>query len=143
MESADNKKRLKDIEDRILHTLSSSEGNILDDTAGIETLKEAKIVSDEITEKQIVAEATQVEIDAAREGYKPCGAYNSVLFFTIRDLANIDPMYQYSLAWFISLFVRSIHASAEESEDEDSGDCLLYTSPSPRDKRQSRMPSSA
>jgi len=122
VESADNKKRLKDIEDRILHTLSSSEGNILDDTAGIETLKEAKIVSDEITEKQIVAEATQVEIDAAREGYKPCGAYNSVLFFTIRDLANIDPMYQYSLAWFISLFVRSIHASAEESEDEDSGE---------------------
>ena len=25
----------------------------------------------------------------------------------------------------------------------DMGDCLLYTSPSPRDKRQSRMPSSA
>ena len=25
----------------------------------------------------------------------------------------------------------------------DSGTCLLYTSPSPRDKRQSRMPSSA
>ena len=119
VESADNKKRLKDIEDRILHTLSSSEGNILDDTAGIETLKEAKIVSDEITEKQVVAEATQIEIDAAREGYKPCGAYNSVLFFTIRDLANIDPMYQYSLSWFISLFVRSIHASAEEDEDDE------------------------
>ena len=26
---------------------------------------------------------------------------------------------------------------------EHAGDCLLYTSPSPRDKRQSRMPSSA
>ena len=26
---------------------------------------------------------------------------------------------------------------------EHFGDCLLYTSPSPRDKRQSRMPSSA
>ena len=26
---------------------------------------------------------------------------------------------------------------------QDGGDCLLYTSPSPRDKRQSRMPSSA
>ena len=26
---------------------------------------------------------------------------------------------------------------------DDSGSCLLYTSPSPRDKRQSRMPSSA
>ena len=30
-----------------------------------------------------------------------------------------------------------------EAEDEEAVDCLLYTSPSPRDKRQSRMPSSA
>ena len=27
--------------------------------------------------------------------------------------------------------------------EDDDEDCLLYTSPSPRDKRQSRMPSSA
>ena len=31
----------------------------------------------------------------------------------------------------------------EKAEIEELGDCLLYTSPSPRDKRQSRMPSSA
>ena len=31
----------------------------------------------------------------------------------------------------------------ELTETEYSGDCLLYTSPSPRDKRLSRMPSSA
>ena len=36
----------------------------------------------------------------------------------------------------------------QEEEEEEEGlkrlkDCLLYTSPSPRDKRQSRMPSSA
>jgi dynein heavy chain len=115
--SADNKKRLKEIEDRILHTMSSSEGNILDDAGAIEVLSEAKIVSDEISEKQKVADETQVEIDEAREGYKPCGAYNAVLFFTIRDLANIDPMYQYSLSWFIGLFVRSIHGSEKQTEN--------------------------
>ena len=32
---------------------------------------------------------------------------------------------------------------AEYERDVLSNDCLLYTSPSPRDKRQSRMPSSA
>ena len=35
---------------------------------------------------------------------------------------------------------------SEKSKDEESAlsvNCLLYTSPSPRDKRQSRMPSSA
>ena len=69
--SADNKKRLKEIEDRILHTMSSSEGNILDDAGAIEVLSEAKIVGDEISEKQKVADETQVEIDEAREGYKP------------------------------------------------------------------------
>ena len=32
---------------------------------------------------------------------------------------------------------------AENSKQDDGDACLLYTSPSPRDKRQSRMPSSA
>ena len=33
--------------------------------------------------------------------------------------------------------------SAEAKDTIDAKGCLLYTSPSPRDKRQSRMPSSA
>src|SRR5688572_6279910 len=36
-----------------------------------------------------------------------------VLFFTIADLANIDPMYQYSLVWFINLFLLSIEKAAK------------------------------
>ena len=31
----------------------------------------------------------------------------------------------------------------DDDDEDDIGNCLLYTSPSPRDKRQSRMPSSA
>ena len=34
-------------------------------------------------------------------------------------------------------------AAEPNNSDELLEDCLLYTSPSPRDKRQSRMPSSA
>lgn len=32
----------------------------------------------------------------------------SCLFFSISDLANIDPMYQYSLTYYIDLFTQSI-----------------------------------
>ncbi len=32
--------------------------------------------------------------------------HSSILFFTISDLANIEPMYQYSLTWFITLFLQ-------------------------------------
>lgn len=64
----------------------------------------------------MVAERTQGAIDEARTGYQPCGGYNAALFFCIRDMAAVDPMYQYSLSWFISLFMRSI-AAATCSED--------------------------
>ena len=111
VQSASNKKRLKEIEDEILHVLSSSQGNILEDEGAIRVLSEAKAVSNDIEDKQRIADETQAEIDEARRGYAPCGAFNSVLFFCIADLAGIDPMYQYSLAWFIHLFVRSIRAS--------------------------------
>ena len=117
--SAENKKRLKEIEDKILHVLSSSEGNILEDATAIQILSEAKVVSNEIEEKQKVAEVTQREIEAARAQYVTCGQYNAKLFFCIADLANIDPMYQYSLSWFIKLFIRSIHDSEKTEQVKD------------------------
>ncbi len=49
---------------------------------------------------------TEREIDATRELYRPVALRASLLFFAISDLAAVDPMYQYSLGWFISLFVR-------------------------------------
>jgi dynein heavy chain len=30
----------------------------------------------------------------------------SILFFSISELANIDPMYQFSLPWFIGMYHR-------------------------------------
>ena len=41
--------------------------------------------------------------------------------------------------------IRSEHRKylPQEARETDDSYCLLYTSPSPRDKRQSRMPSSA
>ena len=116
MQGATNARKLKEIEDKILHVLSSSEGNILEDETAISIITEAKSLGNEIAEKQVLAEQTEKEIDAARQNYAPCGKYTAVLFFAISDLANIEPMYQYSLPWFVNLFVGSI-AAAEMSDD--------------------------
>ena len=59
----------------------------------------------------MIAEETEKKIDETRMGYKPIAHYSSILFFVIADLANIEPMYQYSLTWFIKLFVMSIDNS--------------------------------
>lgn len=45
---------MKEIEDKILHTLSASEGNILEDESAIQVLDSSKILSDEISKKQMV-----------------------------------------------------------------------------------------
>ena len=55
---------------------------------------------------QEIASATEKEIDDARNGYKPVAVHSSILFFCITDMANIEPMYQYSLTWFINLYIQ-------------------------------------
>ncbi|MCO5581018.1 hypothetical protein L7F22_034894 [Adiantum nelumboides] len=116
VQSAENKKRLKALEDQILLVLSSSEGNILEDETAVKIISEAKTVGNDLTVKQTLAEETEKNIDEARKAYAACGDSAAVLFFCISDLANVDPMYQYSLPWFSSLFVTSI-TSSEKSTD--------------------------
>ncbi|CBJ31040.1 dynein heavy chain [Ectocarpus siliculosus] len=96
------------IESQILKLLSESEGNILDNTALIETLAEAKVKSSEIKEKMGEAEETEKEIEARSNEYRPVAKRASLLYFCLADLAVIDPMYQYALPWFSALFCKSI-----------------------------------
>lgn len=118
-ESAANKKQLKEIEDKILEVLSSGEGgSILEDATAINILSASKQLSTEISEKQQIADETETKIDEARNGYKPVAYRTSLLFFCIASLAEIDPMYQYSLEWFINLFIRAIADSEPAAELE-------------------------
>lgn len=56
-----------------------------------------------------IAEETEIKIAESREGYRDIAKHSSILFFSIADLDNIDPMYQYSLSWFVNLYINSIH----------------------------------
>ena len=80
------------------------QGNILEDETAIQVLSSSKTLSEEIAAKQEIATATEVQIDETRNGYRPVAVHSSILFFCIQDLANIEPMYQYSLSWFIKLY---------------------------------------
>ncbi|XP_015175416.1 PREDICTED: dynein heavy chain 3, axonemal [Polistes dominula] len=116
IEGANNRRILKEIEDKILEVLSTSEGNILEDETAIKILSTSKVLSEDIEAKQNAAAKTAGEIDQARDGYKPVSKHGSVLFFCISELGNVDPMYQYSLSWFIHLYVMSI-TNSEQSTD--------------------------
>ena len=51
---------------------------------------------------------TQAEINRTREGFKPIAFRVSSLFFCIADLGSVDPMYAWSMPWYVALFERAI-----------------------------------
>ena len=61
-------------------------------------------------------EIAQVEIQESRNQYITVSERGSILYFVIADMAGIDPMYQYSLSYFIKLFTNIIK-NAEQSEE--------------------------
>ncbi|XP_050361252.1 dynein axonemal heavy chain 6 [Nymphalis io] len=99
-----DKATLLEIEDKILRLLYASSGNILDDEELIETLNESKETSEIINARLEETEATEIRISAAREKYRPVATRGAVLYFAVAQLADIDPMYQFSLKYFNQVF---------------------------------------
>ncbi|RYH31858.1 hypothetical protein EON65_01740 [archaeon] len=116
LQMAEDKRQLQLLESKILQLLSESEGNILDDEVLINTLSESKITATSIGERVAEAEITEQDINEARGRYLEVATRGSIIYFVIADLAGIDPMYQYSLAYYTALFGRCI-AESEKSTD--------------------------
>ena len=126
---SNDKKQLKELEDKILRLLKESEGNILDDEVLINTLQTSKVTSGMISGRLVEAEETEQNINETRETYRTAAVRGSILYFVIADLARIGPMYQYSLSFFMRMFNDCIDNSRElpgrkdgERSGEGSGD---------------------
>ncbi|XP_047438259.1 dynein axonemal heavy chain 1 [Mugil cephalus] len=115
LSNAKMKQELKEIEDEILFRLSSTEGNPVDNEELIQVLGASKIKAGEIKAKVIAAEKTEQDIDATRLEYVPVAVRTQILFFCVSDLSNVDPMYQYSLEWFLGIFMAGI-ANSEKAD---------------------------
>lgn len=58
------------------------------------------MTSETIKQRLEEAETTEVQINSARERYRPVATRGSILYFVIASLSEIDPMYQFSLKYF-------------------------------------------
>nr|XP_056713421.1 dynein axonemal heavy chain 11 [Euleptes europaea] len=108
--------QLKHLEDDLLFRLSAAEGNFLGDTELVEKLESTKSTATEIELKVREAKANEVNIDEAREHYRPAAARASLLYFVIHDLSKINPIYQFSLKAFNTVFHKAVE-QAEASVD--------------------------
>ena len=114
---AQDKMLLKETEIKILNLLASKQSSeLLNDDALVGTLEDSKHLSANISEKLKSAAETEKKIDTARETYRGVANRASSLFFVLSDLAYVDPMYQFSLDAYTTLFSHSLQR-AQHSDD--------------------------
>ena len=71
-----------------------------------------------INKRLAEAETTEKKISAAREKYRVVATRGSVMYFVVANMAEVDPMYQFSLKYFKQLFNNTIQNS-EANDDLD------------------------
>ncbi|XP_068615161.1 dynein axonemal heavy chain 2-like [Brachionichthys hirsutus] len=108
---ASGKKSVQELQDEILRLLNELTGSLLDDEQLVTTLQTSQATSIKVKEQLKSSEQTEIEIDSAREAYRPCAQRAAILFSILSHMGNIDPMYQFSLDAYINLFNLSIDKS--------------------------------
>ncbi|NXP09467.1 DYH17 protein, partial [Thinocorus orbignyianus] len=108
--------KLKELEDSLLARLSAAGGDFLGDTVLVENLETTKRTAMEIEEKVKEAKITEVQINEARENYRPAAERASLLYFILSDLNKINPIYQFSLKAFNTVFETAIQRTAPSND---------------------------
>ncbi|XP_021708238.1 dynein heavy chain 6, axonemal [Aedes aegypti] len=111
-----DKQQLLMLEDKVLKLLYSSQGNILDDEELVDALNESKETSMVIADRLVETEKTEMAIAATRENYRILASRGAVLYFVVSSLADIDPMYQFSLRYFSHVYCSVIAKPHEKME---------------------------
>ncbi|XP_001843519.2 dynein beta chain, ciliary isoform X3 [Culex quinquefasciatus] len=110
---------LKMLEDDLLSRLSSAGENVLEDASLVLNLEKTKKTAAEVEIKVREGKKTSEAIDIARESYRPAAERASILYFILNDLHKINPIYQFSLKAFTTVFKDAIAVTppAEKLKD--------------------------
>lgn len=106
---------LKTLEDDLLQRLASAGENVLEDSTLVLNLEKTKKTAADVEIRVVEAKETSIQIDVAREQYRPAATRASIIYFILNDMFKIHPMYQFSLKAFTIVFNRAI-VTAEVAE---------------------------
>ena len=116
-ESLRAKTRAKeDAEVRMIDFLSRAAGEALDSADGEHILQIVCSISNETEQVRKLMDTVETEIEGVRTSYRRFALRATVFFFAITSLSELNTMYHYSLAWFLTVFAKSV-AEAQPSED--------------------------
>ncbi len=107
------------LERQLLDVLASVQGDILQNTQLIDSLNQTKSASVEIESALSESRTIAASLNRQREVYRPVASNGSVLFFLVGQLASVNNMYRFSLASFLSLFLKTLKADRPQAPPPD------------------------
>lgn len=108
VKKAANKKKMNELEDKILNQISTSEVDILEDDILYETLDESKAQVKQIEQQNKDSEIIMTQIETIKENFTAVAYRVARLFFVLVQIMNVDPMYQYSLRFYKGIYLRAL-----------------------------------
>uniref|UniRef100_A0A8B9L0C8 Cytoplasmic dynein 2 heavy chain 1 n=1 Tax=Astyanax mexicanus TaxID=7994 RepID=A0A8B9L0C8_ASTMX len=106
------------LEESLLETLATAQGNILENKELIESLNQTKASSALIHDSLSESHRLQTALDQERDAYLPLAERASMMYFVITDLCHINNMYRFSLASFLRIFHRALQTKQESDSTE-------------------------
>jgi hypothetical protein len=116
--NAENTKKIKEVEQEILQIVSNAGSDILNDNTAIDTLTRAQKTSADIAQQMAASASTEKKIAEFKGKFDVVAKRAALLYFCVADFSVIDPMYQFSLKWFVALFRNAIQHSEHPAEHE-------------------------
>ncbi|XP_035386791.1 dynein heavy chain 11, axonemal isoform X1 [Electrophorus electricus] len=107
---------LKGLEEELLSGLSAAKGSFLQNAALVQQLEYTKSTAAHVRNKVIEAQENEMKLNEARELYRPIAQRAALLYFTVKELHNINPMYQYSLKSFSTVFHRALEQAPRDQD---------------------------
>ncbi|GAB0094127.1 Dynein heavy chain [Sergentomyia squamirostris] len=119
MEIVGERQQLREQEVFILHELSTTKCNILDNIDLISTLEITNAKYVDICQNLSNIGHMMKANDTVRNLYRDIACYGACIFLAITDMASVNTVYQYSLESFTTLFRKTVLASAEQEAELD------------------------
>ncbi|KAA0175572.1 hypothetical protein FNF27_02982 [Cafeteria roenbergensis] len=112
METAKQAAQLVEAENIVLSRIVNAGDSILDDSSLVSSLQRAQAKASDTQARLSDSRRVRAELAYARNKYRGVAERGALLYFAVADLSKADPMYQYSLPFFSSLF-RGVLADPE------------------------------
>lgn len=112
--------KLRELEEKLLSTISAAQGAILDDDTVINSLETIKGEAASLNMEVAKTESVMEEVKSISNWYEPLASAIAAVYFTMEKLGDVSFLYQFSLQYFLNVLNKVLFENTDSSKTVDS-----------------------